>query len=978
MPQKVYDDKADDERSPLGRLRKPAGDPSDPRSEYDPQTSPKVDPSDPRSELEDGETNKGIYNPDGDKTDSQSPEDLENGEQDSGLYRRGADNKPKRFNLRGRFSKRQKVGGAIFGTGAIAGIIFFGASQGPLQFVHFAQLMQKFHFSRNEDFGNDRTAKVLIYGLAGKGAQNGRLGVLGNAAANKWEKKLLREHGLKPVYQEPNRRFVGFEIVHDTKAQRIIGDVGDVKGRDSKRVENSMGKGAEVRTAGEAGGSNGSNNTLVSGNGEKLDNKSRFLDLSQVNFADRRAWVRTIGQATGTNRIASSMASRLLITRFGVNFHPMNKVKDRTDSGLANRQDRKAVAEEIKQDRAENITDGVESTPGLAAATNKEGKTDPADVEAEEETKSYIEDFKNSGTFKTAGNATIVVGVLCAAKQFGNAVPEYKYVNNVLPMTRMGMNSVTTGNQVMTGTDFDAETLSSLSEYFDDEEAGTNWREAESVRAELGKKGGKPMPPEADLKNVGEKPELFNVIDSIGPLSAACSIVEGISGLPIISNISSVVGDVTGALVNLPLGAVGTSTDELMESALKAVSGTSVNPESKGADFGNLANTGSFLAGNDNALSMGGAPLSPEQVAELDSLERYYEGVDNSQRSIAKRLFDIKDVDSVAGNIAMAMPSSGSQAAVMIQQPLSSFSSLLGSLLPKASANRLPYDYGTKMVGFSVEEMSNEAFENPYENAAIVEPQLAALNEAYGKCFGLNVTEEGIQSSEMGSEELNMFKRDAKCDPANNPDPMYQRFRFYIADLVTSTSMACRDGDDDACSQIGIGDGALDSGGDDSGSGAAVNGSAEELAKELIDSGKISGAPEYIAQIEAYAKGDTSCHVNIHILKMLVGMVRDGHSIEISSLNRFCTGVLTASGEASYHYSDEGGHAIDITSFDGSATTGGDGASLDYIKEALKYIPSGSGIGQNNCRSSPLDLPSGITEFYDSCNHVHIQVAKDT
>ncbi|HUC21060.1 MAG TPA: GDSL-type esterase/lipase family protein, partial [Candidatus Polarisedimenticolaceae bacterium] len=152
-----------------------------------------------------------------------------------------------------------------------------------------------------------------------------------------------------------------------------------------------------------------------------------------------------------------------------------------------------------------------------------------------------------------------------------------------------------------------------------------------------------------------------------------------------------------------------------------------------------------------------------------------------------------------------------------------------------------------------------------------------------------------------------------------------------------------------------------------------VTGDGPTLAKEIIASGKVTGDARYMKQIIAVSKGDFSCNVNPDILKLLAGMVKKGYTIHISSLNRFCTNVLTASGTGSLHYTQKGGHAVDVDMVNGSASTGGTALDIKYIKDAAEFLPSGSELGQVNCRQTRLLLP-GVEQVNDSCNHIHMGV----
>lgn len=165
------------------------------------------------------------------------------------------------------------------------------------------------------------------------------------------------------------------------------------------------------------------------------------------------------------------------------------------------------------------------------------------------------------------------------------------------------------------------------------------------------------------------------------------------------------------------------------------------------------------------------------------------------------------------------------------------------------------------------------------------------------------------------------------------------------------------------------------------GAGAAdpstVSGEPAKLAKELIDSGRLTAQSKYMDQFKAVAEGDYSCNINPTILGMLYGVVvQDGHRVEVSSLNRKCTNSLAGAGVNSSHYKDGGGNAIDVTSFDGKSVAGGSGdGTLQYLRAASKYLPKNTSYGQvPNCGSG-FKVPEGSTSFSgDTCDHQHIHV----
>lgn len=884
------DDPPADPYAPAGNPADPrgdvaSGDPSDPRDSYGArQQTAAGDSSDPRG---DGTVSRGMLDTQEGVAGSGAATSLDKGESSfanrlstaeekgskgtGGLYRDegegGGGVRDRITSLRGRFgrfTKKRIATVAIVGVLGGGGILGFSILQGPFQFVHFAQNLQK-HFRSNNDFGNDRTSKVLLYALAGKGAQNGKLGITGNIAANKFEKRILDNLGIKPLYSSSfPRRFVGYQIVDQVKAEKFLGDIKgqDQKGRRANKVQRSMGKGAEVVKADDVRNGNGTKVGLLDGDNNPVRGSVMVINLSKQSFDDRRAATKTTVGAAGYNNIAGALGSRLLIKRAGVNFHPLNKARDKGDGLLANRKEKRDKrAAEMKERRNKTISDGVPSQPDAKAAetedTNGDGKNEAKqpDVDGTTKANEYVEKFKNGGAINAARGPAVVVAVFCMAKSYGGAVEEYKFANNVMPMMRLGVDSVAMGNQTMSGDDIDLEALGIMSEYMYDKENKTSWIQAESIRGEQGKEGGTPMPKEADLGTATEKPELFKTLDGVPVLPGICGAVDAVTNAPIIGDILGAITDASTAAIDVALKRAGTSTDELFESSLKAVAGKSVDPEAKGADFGNFANTGTFLAANDQAIATGGRALTDGERTNLAMVEADRAEEEHAAKSFASRYFDIYDHRSVAGSLIDKAPVNSSHAVAMISNPVkiigSSFSDLFSTFIPKAKAAG-NYDYGVPKYGFSLAERRDPLYENPYANGQrqvrdpsgnliTLEEDLPRLNEEYGDCFGMTVTAEAdgvhIQSADKSVNvfELNKDpKLKEKCNASKNRDDRFNQYRFYIADAVTAISLACFEGKENYCQEIGA-----SSGGTADTEEAAVDGDAADLAKQILENKNI-------------------------------------------------------------------------------------------------------------------------------------------
>jgi hypothetical protein len=156
--------------------------------------------------------------------------------------------------------------------------------------------------------------------------------------------------------------------------------------------------------------------------------------------------------------------------------------------------------------------------------------------------------------------------------------------------------------------------------------------------------------------------------------------------------------------------------------------------------------------------------------------------------------------------------------------------------------------------------------------------------------------------------------------------------------------------------------------------GSLPSGTAQTLAKQLLATGNFSADSRYKKQVTDIAAGTGTCNIDESVLSALLYITKDlGKKIQVSSINRKCTGVITKSGSASYHYANGGGHAFDIAAVNGKGLTGRDPESIEIIKALAPKLPGGSGFGQIGC-GPDVALPSGIKTFPDTCNHLHVQI----
>lgn len=160
------------------------------------------------------------------------------------------------------------------------------------------------------------------------------------------------------------------------------------------------------------------------------------------------------------------------------------------------------------------------------------------------------------------------------------------------------------------------------------------------------------------------------------------------------------------------------------------------------------------------------------------------------------------------------------------------------------------------------------------------------------------------------------------------------------------------------------------SGGSDNSGTPAVDGSIQDLAKQVLKDGNIDKDSGRVVRedLEEAAAGKPSVgnnKLNKSVLVLLLEIAKK-YKVSISSV----TGNGTGHSSGSKHYE---GLAVDIQSLDGTATNGSDAAAQKIVDTAGKVLPKGSSFGLGSNPNS-INLPAGMSAFSDAPNHVHIQV----
>nr|WP_133995123.1 hypothetical protein [Streptomyces sp. 846.5] len=162
-----------------------------------------------------------------------------------------------------------------------------------------------------------------------------------------------------------------------------------------------------------------------------------------------------------------------------------------------------------------------------------------------------------------------------------------------------------------------------------------------------------------------------------------------------------------------------------------------------------------------------------------------------------------------------------------------------------------------------------------------------------------------------------------------------------------------------------------------SGPVAVPSGNAAALARQLLANPRVAKTGRLVlADLQDTAAGRAGTSgkpVSATVLRLLVTLAQS-HSFTISALESGGSGHTTGS----LHYS---GDAVDLSTLDGHSLTGRDSGSRTVISLVAPLMPSGSGFGQSNCyaaKAAHVALPAGVGEFTDTCNHLHIQVTRNS
>lgn len=760
----------------------------------------------------------------------------------------------------GKERKRAWISGKKAGIGAgITGILIGGTfgllsvMQGPLQIVHFSQLLERFHFTSDQEFMDGRAGKLIKYARTRNEPQRRNLSYLGNKLADRYEVK-LKAAGMEPVYEGGRTgRLNAIDIDTRTPQGRQVLEDMHKRGVPDLNV--------------------------------RPDGKLR-IELGGTNASTRRKVLTGMVDSLDLAKISSVTAARVLKIRGQVDFHPLKNISRRADEKLFDYIKRRQVQseEEIKN----GTVDGTNDVTEQGTDTDTDPNNNPPDAgeaahEADDILGSLPEPDAPTADIEAAGSAfkgklakgagaAGAVALVCGLYKLGETIPDLKYFNLVAPLIRIGVQTVAMGNQVMSGQGFNLDELGAMTKnmyqaerVIHEDGGGTrtepasSWAGARSVQAENGQPATGPDMP-AGAKPNTDSPEFFqvlsNTVNSIPGGSKVCNAVTTTAGgwaIDIFSWATSAAGPVGFALNAATDVATGAAVGHFMDDVVRWLVGSPLATDAAGALFGNYANYGARLASNDAAIAHGGMALTAAQTAALNAERDDHFREALQHESLYARYLDPEQPDSLIAKAIFSpsvneASSPDSALANIARQPFMLFSSMSNVFKPKAlAAASSNYDYGFPKFGFSIEERDADANDDPMAIADRVEPNLASLNDKYGKCFNMRVD----PSTFALHSDSQTFRYDRLDDPGyeqctNRNNRELTDYRFYLADLSTAKAMTCYEGlDEGSCAELGFssGPGVAGTTGASSGGGAVAGANiymiGDSLSVGMRDAGKI-------------------------------------------------------------------------------------------------------------------------------------------
>lgn len=678
-----------------------------------------------------------------------------------------------------RFTRKKTATGLVIGAIGLGGFGFFSFIQGPLQLVHLSQILQK-PFGQQEKDSESRLKGLLRFARSGDFGET-RVGYFGSRSAIKTEDK-LKKMGVTFVDKDPGGfpREVRIDLV-DYERETGKKFNAEKYATDAKLPLNQV----NVDTAGKY--------VTV------RDPSGKVLKASVFRSATKPL-VGTLFEGKRFGKVTTSVKARPVLNKNGAysKLHPWKRLEAASLKKAAEidakRQAKKKQRSEKAQKRFDNLKKKV--SPKTAAAG--------------------------------AGAATLQLGV-CLVRDVAHEVPLVNHESTNIPARNDALEKISWGEQTKSNYDFNESQPGQAVKGLTDSKGNSVWQsKALDALANGGEGKGTDFDQETKNNFSHNSPEadVEKALETYGGANHLCSPAGIIIGAGI-GIVSIALAAPTGgaSLVTYAAFQAGTAAATMgilavvTQQAINALKDEPLPERFTSAPFqGSVDAFGSVDLAGDFYRKSGGAPLDERATADTVTVDA--EGDEEfKRRSFFARTFDVYDYRTLASRtidkINPSVEANLNSLASTATKPWSLFSGFAGMFDRKAQAAEKAYDFGIPKYGFKQSELTNDIFEDPYDNAnkaaAILDSDPSYIERAK-KCFGVELSKGGngwevdLVDNPDGDPEKDVVPStadyvSAKCAEGNDN---WLRIRLFIFDSRTMEAYACYDNDEEACAAIGV------------------------------------------------------------------------------------------------------------------------------------------------------------------------------
>jgi hypothetical protein len=423
------------------------------------------------------------------------------------------------------------------------------------------------------------------------------------------------------------------------------------------------------------------------------------------------------------------------------------------------------------------------------------------------------------------------------------------------------------------------------------------------------------------------------------------------SAFEAIPGMSGLVHDASSFVANVAQPFFTFATDKLIQDPF-------AEHMSGGQNYVDTAMGGDASYSTYGQTGLGGRALSTSEVTAIDDQETNEEQEQFSHQSIFARLFDTNSTYSLISKVAVDMPTSLQSGAEgtfssIITKPLSLLSTSFGDL------------FSSKVNALSIAGQSDPFGITPY---GYTQADLDSIGDAstYWDEHCSNNASQAYENNDSWNEQAAQTTDPNTGMPENtttNPCLLIEATSgsdgaIYNTSLLTSDDLA----DDNSSSST---------------TPTSSSGNAQQLAQQIlsnpnIDLSCLSSSVQQDVQDAANNQPGTAGAMTKASILQLIQTIGQSHKVCVTAIQSdgqgHCDGEPKTACPNDPHYN---GDAVDFGSLDGASITGRNAPALTIMQIAESVIPSGS-FGQSQCGSTPT-LPSGWSDFQDTCNHLHVQ-----